>query len=268
LKRTWLIQFRKSKNLTQEQVATSAFIDRGYYSQVETGKRNPGLNIAINIAKVLDFDPLMFYQEHLDHTSFDKVSDYKISEYFRSVDSGEILYVYNSLESHFQHVITFLISGFEKKSYCLIIDHQKNCYQLQEVLGTILTDSEILNYIHFFNKEDLKGFDNRDVVNNLVLQNQFDHFNSIRIWLSEEPNDQNDWLSLLEKHWTMDIKLHEKNILFIRSYNASLISAAMHIKMMRNYPHLMTDLEIVDSPFYKFSNKSFIFPSLFIQKNM
>ena len=266
MKRIWLIQFRKSKKFTQEQVALSAFIDRGYYSQIETGKRNPGLNIAINIAKVLDFDPMMFYKEHLDQASMDKLIDYKITESFGSMESGEILYLYQSSEFHLQHIVTFCLTGFEKRNYCLIIDYHNNWSQVEKILDTVSNTSEIKDYIHFFSKEEMKD----SVPLNMVKKLPFLHtVNSLRIWVSEGPTDRNDWPSMLENLLNKtDLKGNIQNILFIRSYNASLITAGMHIEMMRNYPYLMTDFEIVDSPFYQSGNKSYVFPSLFIQENM
>ncbi|WP_422122489.1 helix-turn-helix transcriptional regulator [Planococcus sp. X10-3] len=256
--------------MTQSQVASKAFIDRGYYSQIETGKRNPGLNIAINIAKVLDFDSIMFYQEHLDHTSIDKSADYQITEYFRSKESGEILYLYNSLENHLQHAMSFLVSGVAKKSDCLFIDYQKNHDSIQAILGNILSASEILRHIHFINKEEIDDLDIYKTLPTLpVSEARSGELKHFHIWLSEDPHEQNEWLRKLEYYLNArDMKLNKEKVLFVRSYNAALITAGMHIKMMRNYPYLMTDNEIVDSPFYKAGNRSTIFPSLFIQENI
>lgn len=256
--------------MTQSQVASSAFIDRGYYSQIETGKRNPGLNIAINIAKVLSFDSIMFYQEHMDHTSNGKSPDYQVADHFKSKESGEILYLYNSAEVHLQHAACFLVSGVGKKSDCLIIDYQKNHYLLKKTLGEILAKSEILKHIHFINKEEVNDLDICDAIHKLLAaQSSSGDLKPIRIWLTENPHEQNDWFRKLDYYLNAkDMKLNKNEVLFVRSYNASLITAGMHIKMMRNYPYLMTDNEIVDSPFYDAGNKSTIFPSLFIQENI
>lgn len=255
--------------MTQSQVASRAFIDRGYYSQIETGKRNPGLNIAINIAKVLDFDSIMFYQEHLDEASTDNSSDYQIAEHFRSQENGEILYLYNSLETHHQHAMNFMVSGVGKKRDCLFIDYQKNHASIQEMLGGFLSASEILRHIHFINKEEIDDLQIYETLPKLPQsQAQSGEQKHFRIWLAEDHHEQNEWLSKLEYYLTArDMKLDKEKVLFVRSYNAALISAGMHIKMMRNYPYLMTDNEIVDSPFYKAGNKSAIFPSLSIQEN-
>lgn len=268
--RQWLVQLRRSKRLTQSQVASSAFIDRGYYSQIETGKRNPGLGIAINIAKVLDFDSILFYQEHIDHVSIDKSSDYQIAEYFGSKESGEILYLYNSLDNHLQHAMSFLVSGVGKKNDCLIIDYQNNHNLLQKILGDILTEGEILRHIHFINKEEIENWDMYDTLHKFPApQTQYGKLKNFHIWLAEDPHEQSKWLRKLEHYLnTGDMKFNQKNVLFVHSYNAALITAGMHIKMMRNYPYLMTDNEIVDSPFYKTGNKDTIFPSLFIQENI
>ncbi|RXY99755.1 helix-turn-helix domain-containing protein [Fictibacillus sp. S7] len=62
--RKWLVNLRKEKNMTQAQVAAAAFIDRGYYAQIETMKRHPSPEVALKISKVLGFNPANFYSEH------------------------------------------------------------------------------------------------------------------------------------------------------------------------------------------------------------
>ena len=60
-KRQWLIEYRGDK--TQESVAKDANIARSYYVQIETGTRNPSVQIAKKIAEVLDFDWTIFFNE-------------------------------------------------------------------------------------------------------------------------------------------------------------------------------------------------------------
>jgi transcriptional regulator with XRE-family HTH domain len=48
-----LIELRESKELSQQDVAELSGIDRSYYSGIETGKRNPSLAIAVEIANTL-----------------------------------------------------------------------------------------------------------------------------------------------------------------------------------------------------------------------
>lgn len=57
-------EFAERKNMTQAQVAAAAFIDRGYYAQIETMKRHPSPEVALKISKVLGFNPANFYSEH------------------------------------------------------------------------------------------------------------------------------------------------------------------------------------------------------------
>lgn len=63
--RNWLVQLRKERNLTQQQVAKGAFIDRAYYAQIETGSRNPSIVVASQIASFLHVNPSLFFSEHL-----------------------------------------------------------------------------------------------------------------------------------------------------------------------------------------------------------
>jgi putative transcriptional regulator len=54
-KRSWLMEIRKRKNLTQKDVAEEAGISPSYYSGLECGWRIGPLKTAAKVAKVLDF---------------------------------------------------------------------------------------------------------------------------------------------------------------------------------------------------------------------
>lgn len=56
MKREHLIATRKKLGKTQEDVASFAGIHRSYYGLIETGKRNPNLNIAKKITMALNSD--------------------------------------------------------------------------------------------------------------------------------------------------------------------------------------------------------------------
>ncbi|QOR34413.1 helix-turn-helix transcriptional regulator [Clostridium sp. 'deep sea'] len=59
MKRYWLVKFRKG--LTQQEVAKKVGISQNFYSCIETGGRNPGVNTAKKIAAVLGFNWTLFY---------------------------------------------------------------------------------------------------------------------------------------------------------------------------------------------------------------
>lgn len=248
MKREWLIEFRKSKGLKQEQVASDAFIDRGYYSQIETGKRNPSLNIAVNIARVLDFDPLIFFKENLNNHSLESnSSNHEISKHFESLNAGKILYLYNSEDHYFQNAVMFLVTGIKKGSYCLIIDNHKKFVKIKNNLEAILPKSKIINSTHYINIEELNQLES----NNLIrFQQKFKDVESVRIWISDVRPDLDDEILTIRNKLNLKVNI---DTLFIRSYNASMISAEFHLNMMKDYPYIMTDTEIVDSPFYDFN---------------
>lgn len=58
-----LINSRKSKNLTHEEVASlsEVGITRQYYGMIESGERKPSVKVAISIANVLDIDWTIFF---------------------------------------------------------------------------------------------------------------------------------------------------------------------------------------------------------------
>ncbi|MGM7703835.1 helix-turn-helix domain-containing protein [Pseudalkalibacillus sp. Hm43] len=68
--REWLIQARKQKGYTQEQVATQCFIDRSYYAQIEKGTRNPSMEVAKKISTALGVNPSTFFNDQYEEPSF------------------------------------------------------------------------------------------------------------------------------------------------------------------------------------------------------
>lgn len=61
--RTWLKDIRVSAGLTQEELADKAGVTRAMYGHIETGERNATVLNAKRIAKVLDFEWTLFFEE-------------------------------------------------------------------------------------------------------------------------------------------------------------------------------------------------------------
>lgn len=60
--RDWLINFRKKKGMTQEEVAKKTQINRSFYTQIENGIRNPSVDTAKKIADTLSFEWTLFFE--------------------------------------------------------------------------------------------------------------------------------------------------------------------------------------------------------------
>jgi len=61
--RLWLLEKRKYREKTQDYIAYKARISRSMYAMIESGERNPSVPVAKNIAKVLNFDWTLFFEE-------------------------------------------------------------------------------------------------------------------------------------------------------------------------------------------------------------
>lgn len=61
--RFWLLERRKNKEKTQDYIAYKARISRSMYAMIESGERNPSVTVAKNIAKVLNFDWTLFFED-------------------------------------------------------------------------------------------------------------------------------------------------------------------------------------------------------------
>ncbi|MGF9822652.1 helix-turn-helix transcriptional regulator [Brevibacillus agri] len=61
----WLVNIRSEKNMTQEQVAELAGIDRSWYTKIEKGT-TPSVKVAKKIASALDFPWTNFFEKNCD----------------------------------------------------------------------------------------------------------------------------------------------------------------------------------------------------------
>lgn len=61
--RIWLLKRRKERSKTQDYIACKARISRSMYAMIESGERNPSVTVAKNIAKVLNFEWTLFFEE-------------------------------------------------------------------------------------------------------------------------------------------------------------------------------------------------------------
>ena len=61
--RKWLVERRKSREMTQMDIAAKTGISRAYYTQLETGQRDPSIKVAIRLAEILDLEWTWFYEK-------------------------------------------------------------------------------------------------------------------------------------------------------------------------------------------------------------
>ncbi len=64
MKRVWLINYRKNKKMSQEELACKCDVKQMTISSIENGTRRPSPELAKKIAIVLDFDWTKFYEEN------------------------------------------------------------------------------------------------------------------------------------------------------------------------------------------------------------
>lgn len=61
--RKWLTELRVKAGLTHQETADRVGIDRSFYTQIESGTRNPSVETAKAIAKVLKFEWTIFFDQ-------------------------------------------------------------------------------------------------------------------------------------------------------------------------------------------------------------
>jgi len=59
--RIWLKKLRNQRKLTHEEAAKLSDISRSFYTHIENGTKTPSVDVAKKIAKTLDFDWTLFF---------------------------------------------------------------------------------------------------------------------------------------------------------------------------------------------------------------
>ncbi|MEH7223898.1 helix-turn-helix transcriptional regulator [Bacillus sp. JJ1566] len=72
--RKWLENARKQKKLTHQNVADLAGIKRQYYGMIENGERTPSVSTAKKVAKILDVDWTLFFEDRGNKTLPKKIT--------------------------------------------------------------------------------------------------------------------------------------------------------------------------------------------------
>jgi putative transcriptional regulator len=73
--RTWLKQKRIGKKLTQAAVAKKSGISRSFYTHIENGTKTPSVLVAKKIAKTLDFDWTLFFENECSLKEHSRVKE-------------------------------------------------------------------------------------------------------------------------------------------------------------------------------------------------
>lgn len=67
--RSWLMTFRKDRDLTQKQVAERSGVERSYYTMIENYSRTPSVKVAKRIGSTLGFDWTIFFEDESNETT-------------------------------------------------------------------------------------------------------------------------------------------------------------------------------------------------------
>lgn len=61
--RIWLKELRERKGLNQQQLAESVGVSREYITMIESGQRNPSVNLAKKIADFFNIEWTLFFDK-------------------------------------------------------------------------------------------------------------------------------------------------------------------------------------------------------------
>ncbi|MDZ5712648.1 helix-turn-helix domain-containing protein [Jeotgalibacillus haloalkalitolerans] len=255
MKREWLIELRKSKGLTQQKVADQSFIDRSYYSQLENGLRDPSPSVAENIAQVLDFNFMRFFTDYIYFGDFNSPLKKAVNvnqdgfSYLKDKKTGHVMYHYSSIEVFYSNTIKFILSKVEQNIHCIIIDQYLNYSRVISELKNLLPKNKIDKYVHFFH---------HNISTDQLPQHFFAFIHEkinpdtyFSIWISDTSSDRKDSFHYIKTFIeTCEKELNDHEWLLVCSFDAHKVTANEYIRIMKLFEYIMTDQEMVMSPFY------------------
>lgn len=92
-------EFRKRKNLTQEQLAEAVGIDTISISKIETGRSYPTSENLAKIAQILSVEPAEFFMFSFNKSDKDIVDEIKLAIDNISKDSKKLTLLYNIIKA-------------------------------------------------------------------------------------------------------------------------------------------------------------------------
>lgn len=254
-KREWLINLRRSKQLTQEQVASRSFINRSYYSHIENGQRDPSFIVAENIAKTLNLDPLKFFKTfYKQHTSHNNSIDFDL---IRRDHGAHILYTFDNQQNYLDNLLAFVKSSIDN-DYLIILIEDSSIYNLAMNQIKQLYSKEEQLFIRY-----IDNYSFYHCYKNFRLSSMLDYFGKvfepllktdkkINTWSHIEWEQQADFpKKLREFEEISDIKISNREIMGVCAYNAQELSASLQTTLMRSHEYFLTDNELVRSSLYQ-----------------
>lgn len=73
--RKWLVEKRKNVNIKQNQLAKQVGITREYYSMIENDRRNPSVDVAKKLGKIMGFEWTIFFEEESNESGLNIIRD-------------------------------------------------------------------------------------------------------------------------------------------------------------------------------------------------
>ncbi|ANF96827.1 ATP-binding protein [Paenibacillus bovis] len=181
----------------------------------------------------------------------------QLHELLNANRSSHILYMYNDWSSYLDRLVSFIKAGLEQRSYVLIAeDHAIYSQAIDRLQPEWMSTRHGL--VYHIDQASCRTFSPDapfdplfDYFTNHLCSSEDDQLLPVYMWVRQEQADTAtayDSYSSCDE-WSGTIETFAKKVC-ICARDANQVSAAAQLQLMRNYPYLMTDQELVPSPLY------------------
>ncbi|GGG06389.1 MEDS domain-containing protein [Paenibacillus abyssi] len=189
-------------------------------------------------------------------------------------NGAHILYVYNSLEDYIDNAAAFIATGLEQGQHVAVIDSLDQYRLIQAKLQGVVKE-ELLQRIHF--KEQVEFYLQYGAVHaHAVIRNMEELLHpylsndiSLRTWgrvFWKSQEDIYEQIISYEQH--CDSAINDFGVLGVCIYDGKAISASIQNELLKSHEYFMTDTELVRSSLYGKPDRTGIFPSFSVHKEM
>ncbi|MEN2767899.1 MEDS domain-containing protein [Ornithinibacillus xuwenensis] len=181
----------------------------------------------------------------------------RLTKYLEVQNRAHILYFFQAHQCYLQNLEAYIEEGLKRKHHLIVIENPAIYNELEKKFILNLP-KEQQAYIHYINNLSYYNYYHSFDIHNIIekFSGLLDPFLAqnivMRTWAHVEWMNQDNIIEKLDEFEKLaDCAVSDLGIMSVCAYDSYDITAALQTKLMRSHEYLMTDLEIVKSPFYQ-----------------
>ena len=190
--------------------------------------------------------------------SSDIMSDFiPLTKQLQVSNAAHIAYIFKKHNIYMNNLMAYIKSGIDRGHHIIIIENEEIYKEIVKVINNLFSEAD-QKRIHYINNYEFyrcyEDFNMDSIIESSEkLIQTFSHKQiTIRSWARFKWKKQDNIDSLIEEYEKIvDVNINKMKIMVVCAYEASKISASIHMSLMRSHEYIMSDTELVKSSLYR-----------------